>query len=754
MKYIPKLSLFKKYILSYILVFSVPFLILIVVTNSVYISSVRQELKSTNESYLEQSNVALNDLLVDVRSLGNYINQTSNFNQFASANRNHFEDYRETIRQYEHSTNSIEAMYIVIKSSDFVISSRGNMDTAAMFEYAIHFSNLTDREQMEGVVGNGEESLSLVENQMYYTMPLGNSGYNYGSILFVVNTKPIETNLALLNDRNEGMSFLVNSQDQVVLSNSVYPEISQESLKESISDIIESDYIRIDGTKYLSNSVTNDLSGWSFISLVENNHFYRPLYTVLALFAIGLILLTAVGIFISYHFAKINYQPIKKLVGVLEESSDQNENEWDLIQSNISRTYSEIQSLNNIVDEQAPIIRNATLLDLIEGRYGSVDAFKKQKLSHDIIFPFSYYALMIIELNNQSINVNDIKSIEILSKELNTLLDHNQYNFEATIPHLRNNQIFMIVNLKENSLDTWKKAICKIQKHIEQSNVVNHSHIQIGIGSTYDTWDKIKNSYIEASSALEVLLNRKDETTNVLFFKDIKEERKSSSTSSSFDYPEEGSLLLQQSLKQGNIEIATETIHDIFTGIKNKNHHSIVIQAINAYIINVVLRTGNGLGLPQYSKLLNELTDFLDTENIEKQVTTICGHICSDVNKQMEQESTEIGKKIVQYIFNYYSSPEVSLEQIASDYNISISYASKLIKEETEDSFSNIIQSLRMNRFKELLVSSSLPIKELVVQVGYYDVSNFTRKFRKENELTPGQYRKQYKGSTVSSSTN
>ncbi|MEC6746955.1 AraC family transcriptional regulator [Marinilactibacillus sp. XAAS-LB27] len=753
MKYIPKSSLFKKYVLSYILVFSLPLLLLIVVVNSVYISSIREDLKSTNESYLEQSNIALNELMADVRSLGNYVNQASSFSQFASNNRNRLEGHRETIKQYEHSTNSIEAMYVVITETDFVLSSRGNMDTTAMFEHAIHFSNLIDREQMESVVRNGEESLSIIENQMYYTMPLGNNGYNYGSILFVINTLPIKNHLDLLNERNEGMSFLVNGQNQVVLSSSIFPDISQDILTDSVPEIIESDTVRIDGSKYLSNSVTNEVTGWSFVSLIENNHFYRPLYVIMFLFVVGVILLTSLGIFISYHFAKVNYQPIKKLVNAFEDSTDQNGNEWDLIQSNINRTYSEIKILNTRMDEQAPIIRNATLLNLIEGGYGSIDNFEKQLTKQDIIFPFSYFALMIIELNNQSFNVNDIKSIEILSEELNTLLDHNQYNFEATIPHLRNNQIFLIVNLKENSMETWKKAICKIQKHIEQSNIVNHSQIQIGIGSTYNTWDKIKNSYIEASSALEVLYNRKEDEENVLFFKDIKEERNATNASGNFDYPEEGSMLLQQSLKQGNIEIATETINDIFTGIKNTTHNPIVVQAVNAYIVNVVVRTGNSLGLSRYSKVLNDLTDFSNTLTIEKHVIDICSHICSDINKQLEKESTEIGKKIVQYIFNSYSSPEISLEQIASDYNISISYASKLIKEETEDSFSNIVQSLRMNRFKELLVSTSMPIKELVIQVGYYDVSNFTRKFRKENELTPGQYRKQYKNTAVSSTT-
>ena len=49
-----------------------------------------------------------------------------------------------------------------------------------------------------------------------------------------------------------------------------------------------------------------------------------------------------------------------------------------------------------------------------------------------------------------------------------------------------------------------------------------------------------------------------------------------------------------------------------------------------------------------------------------------------------------------------------------------------------------------MDQFKELLVSTNRPIKELVAEVGYFDVSNFTRKFRIEHGMTPGQYRKKH----------
>jgi AraC-like DNA-binding protein len=46
-----------------------------------------------------------------------------------------------------------------------------------------------------------------------------------------------------------------------------------------------------------------------------------------------------------------------------------------------------------------------------------------------------------------------------------------------------------------------------------------------------------------------------------------------------------------------------------------------------------------------------------------------------------------------------------------------------------------------MEDVKRQLRETDKPIKEIVVQVGYLDVANFTRKFKKIVGVTPGQYR-------------
>ena len=51
---------------------------------------------------------------------------------------------------------------------------------------------------------------------------------------------------------------------------------------------------------------------------------------------------------------------------------------------------------------------------------------------------------------------------------------------------------------------------------------------------------------------------------------------------------------------------------------------------------------------------------------------------------------------------------------------------------------------LRMKLAKELLRTTTLPLKDISEQVGYYNVSSFIRRFKTHEGITPNSYRFQH----------
>ena len=82
---------------------------------------------------------------------------------------------------------------------------------------------------------------------------------------------------------------------------------------------------------------------------------------------------------------------------------------------------------------------------------------------------------------------------------------------------------------------------------------------------------------------------------------------------------------------------------------------------------------------------------------------------------------------------------------MAEQFELTSNYVSRFFKQETGCSFIQYITMLRMDRAKELLITTEIPIKEIVMQIGYVDVANFVRKFKSCEGLTPGQFRENMK---------
>ena len=63
-------------------------------------------------------------------------------------------------------------------------------------------------------------------------------------------------------------------------------------------------------------------------------------------------------------------------------------------------------------------------------------------------------------------------------------------------------------------------------------------------------------------------------------------------------------------------------------------------------------------------------------------------------------------------------------------------------KERNRVSPNEYLAILRVERSKQLLTETELSIKEIAVNVGYYDASSFIRRFKQITGVTPLQYRR------------
>lgn len=99
-------------------------------------------------------------------------------------------------------------------------------------------------------------------------------------------------------------------------------------------------------------------------------------------------------------------------------------------------------------------------------------------------------------------------------------------------------------------------------------------------------------------------------------------------------------------------------------------------------------------------------------------------------------------KAALDYMAQHLSEP-FGLREVAEHVHLNPSYFSALFKEQLQMTFSEYATRLRLQKAKELLLQTNLPIAEIAEQVGYQTAKYFSKLFKEYEGHSPGLYRQQ-----------
>lgn len=93
---------------------------------------------------------------------------------------------------------------------------------------------------------------------------------------------------------------------------------------------------------------------------------------------------------------------------------------------------------------------------------------------------------------------------------------------------------------------------------------------------------------------------------------------------------------------------------------------------------------------------------------------------------------------------NYFQKnyADITLESAAKHFGFSVPHFSKLIKDNTGQNFVQLIRNIKLDKACRALWATNLSIANICEIVGYTNPEHFTRVFKKEFGITPGEYRK------------
>lgn len=163
-----------------------------------------------------------------------------------------------------------------------------------------------------------------------------------------------------------------------------------------------------------------------------------------------------------------------------------------------------------------------------------------------------------------------------------------------------------------------------------------------------------------------------------------------------------------------------------------------------------VIHTGTSL---EYKRIFEQMIQELKLckEDYEELLVSYLQHlfilIHRVLNAKPHGKSLSLMKEIdfaVRYFHENYNK-DIQIDEYAASHHMSVSWFIRNFKEYTDSTPAQYIQSLRISNAQTLLESTDYNITEISRIIGYDNPFYFTRVFKKQNGVSPSDFRKQLK---------
>jgi two-component system response regulator YesN len=145
--------------------------------------------------------------------------------------------------------------------------------------------------------------------------------------------------------------------------------------------------------------------------------------------------------------------------------------------------------------------------------------------------------------------------------------------------------------------------------------------------------------------------------------------------------------------------------------------------------------------IPELNHLDHVLAGIENVDQLRQRAQAILARALAFRKSQVQRPYAGIIKQAQEYIVGHYMDPDLSLNCVAAQVNLSASHFSLIFSHEAGQTFKEYLTEIRLKRAKELLRTTTLKAFAIADQIGYSDPHYFSQVFRKHTGLTPMEFR-------------
>ncbi len=179
-----------------------------------------------------------------------------------------------------------------------------------------------------------------------------------------------------------------------------------------------------------------------------------------------------------------------------------------------------------------------------------------------------------------------------------------------------------------------------------------------------------------------------------------------------------------------------EILKNIFEGLKSETDKAAVYE-VSRKLSDALTRACR----EQLSALSVPSPEFEAGNGADLIFTALNEYIDASFEEYENHNSSQLVQKIVKYLEENYAQ-NITLSSLGEKFYSNSSYISRVFKQKTGKNYSDYLLDIRIDRAKQLLVSTGFSVGRISDMVGFDNTKYFSRIFKEKTGVQPIAYRK------------
>ncbi|WP_249870558.1 helix-turn-helix domain-containing protein [Oceanobacillus saliphilus] len=597
--------------------------------------------------------------------------------------------------------------------------------------------------------GNEFNAITFIHNLPYHSYD------REGAIVVNINADQLYKRMLGPQHESDGLFYVMTREGEVILhpnKQMLYTNIQDDDISIDVFQSATNYFVENTNEKdQLYTYITSMMNNWKFVYSLSiddlNGIVNKMTMMVISIIFVGLLL----SIGLAYWLTRYVSSPIRKLVQWIPNSSDKKydkeeyKDEYDYLDNVYQSIMHDNQQMETMISEFKPMIKDKLLDNLLTNKRISKEEVEKKLRLFDIHFSNKYYIVLTAQIDDYQRFYQSKDELEssMYKAELTRFIEKVINNhFPSMCGETETDKVAVVMNYSKeiSTMDMNEWLVKLIQDLQEKVSERFPFTITIGLGRAYTDIFDVNKSYDESLRALEYKFYQgKDQIINVDDVDIVQDEL--------YYYNNDQVKKLMNNMKTANIAGTAKELEALFEGISENGNipyehmNQLFLHLINSMIellidLNMDIKEVLGADYNIYEDFQQRET-FEDVKQFFRDITN---KVLVEIEQRKSDSLPDTSKKILEFIDSNYHR-DIALQDVADWIEMSTNYTSKIIKDVTGKTYLEYVNMKRIDKAKQLLSSTQLTAKEIGFRVGFNSIQSFMRVFKKNEGITPGQYR-------------